>query len=255
MLNLFERSDKDDERYERQLYSKINYTHTNESLEAIVRGMDVNEEDVVLTVGGSGDQGFALLEFAKEVRAVDTSRWQLEYILRRCKMLEKGDYHGFLSVKKFASNDGVNQGKRTPELAETNLKRRNEYFSEDKRLDRIKENLSCLKVLPKGDITEVAKPHTDLTKAYFSNVFVPYTKGTVKAIAAIAENLPPDGLIYITNSDYFERFLRTNYEDSSNGLPESLKFDRKLSEVARKLQIGDGNSWVPGVYRVIRTPE
>ena len=47
------------------------FARTNEDLPSIVRGMDVNPSDYILAVGGSGDQAFALLEYAKKVKTVD----------------------------------------------------------------------------------------------------------------------------------------------------------------------------------------
>lgn len=44
----------------------IPYPCTNENLAAIVNGLNINENDTVVAVLGSGDQALALLEKAKE---------------------------------------------------------------------------------------------------------------------------------------------------------------------------------------------
>lgn len=67
-----------------------NYSHTNESLDAIVKGMNVNETDDIIAVCGSGDQAFALLEYAGSVLAVDSDRQQIEYAQKGQKRSRQG---------------------------------------------------------------------------------------------------------------------------------------------------------------------
>jgi len=55
------------------------YYFTNESLEAIITGLEPNSEDNVLTICGSGDQAFALLEFGCQVIAIDENPQQICY--------------------------------------------------------------------------------------------------------------------------------------------------------------------------------
>ncbi|MCX6774504.1 MAG: hypothetical protein NTY99_00220 [DPANN group archaeon] len=53
--------------------TQAEYFQTNEDLASIVRGMNVKPTDYILAVGGSGDQAFALLEYAKRVKIVYAS--------------------------------------------------------------------------------------------------------------------------------------------------------------------------------------
>ena len=76
------------------------YQCTNESLKAIVAGLDVSPDDNLLVVGGSGDQAFALLEFAVKgkVTAVDNAPQQIDFIRQKVEALQRGDYESFFRV-------------------------------------------------------------------------------------------------------------------------------------------------------------
>ena len=69
---------------------------TNEDLPSVVRGLDVGPEDYILVIGGSGDQAFALLEYAERVLAVDIEQYQVTRMQKQAKSLEIGDYETFL---------------------------------------------------------------------------------------------------------------------------------------------------------------
>ena len=49
----------------------VEYLVTNETLDAIMTGLEVNPEDDILSLCASGDQAFAFLEVAKHVRVID----------------------------------------------------------------------------------------------------------------------------------------------------------------------------------------
>ena len=123
----------------------MNYSFTNEALDAILSGLNINENDVVLAVGGSGDQGFAMLEYAKQVKLCDIN-------------------HG-----GFGLLDGAYFGFQKPERAKLELGRRNIYLKEDGRLGKIRGRLDNLIVEP-CDIFEAAFRGYGYTKLYLSNV-------------------------------------------------------------------------------------
>ena len=70
--------------------SGVTYTHTNECLEAIVEGLNLNNDSKVLAILGSGDQTFAMAEFASKIVAVDISKGQVEYASLRLDALKEG---------------------------------------------------------------------------------------------------------------------------------------------------------------------
>jgi len=103
---------------------------TNESLNAIVAGMVPEEGDRIAAVGGSGDQAFALLEYADLVRIGDRSEKQIDFIKARVEALRRGDVSTFLGFKHLLYNSDC----------EGYIKSRNRYFVQSGRLERIRGN-------------------------------------------------------------------------------------------------------------------
>ena len=101
------------------------YYHTTESLDAVVRALEIKPGHHVLTVGGSHDHAFAMAENAEDVISVDKSKAQIDYGRARKTMLEAGDFSGFLFVPSaFADFEWA-------------LHKRNKYFQEEGRLPLI----------------------------------------------------------------------------------------------------------------------
>lgn len=76
------------------------YGATNESLQSIVSGMSVKPSDHVLSIGGAGDQAFALLEYVRpnkggRVEVIDPNQSQVDYILSKVAELKRGDFKAF----------------------------------------------------------------------------------------------------------------------------------------------------------------
>ncbi len=251
------------------------YQCTNESLKAIVAGLDVSPEDNLLVVGGSGDQAFALLEFAGEgtVTAVDNAPQQIDFIRQKAEALQRGDYESFFRV----DNEGICNliGPRNEENASIygriekdgllREEKKRQYFEEDgNRLERIRRNLGNLVVLPPANIVGIARRKQGHSKIYLSNAlgYCSKMKEDLLRIVLdeISQNLPKNGLIYVTNhdelfygcseeeSDDLERFLnvfmpKDPFEPPF--LPSTLMLDRELSSKARDYEA----SWRPAVYR------
>src|SRR3989344_8254855 len=121
----------------------LGFTRTNENLLAIVRGLDVSINDYILVVGGSGDQAFALLEYARKGLAVDINQTQVNYIIEQAKSLTKRDYESFLRRRLgepwpiFTSPEPSLEELFQIEKTLTN------YFDEN-RLDKIRNRLNRL---------------------------------------------------------------------------------------------------------------
>lgn len=257
--------------------SGLGYSCTNEDLRGIVLGLDFSPEDSVLAVAGSGDQAFAFLEFAKQVKAVDIVPEQIELMRQKAEALRAGDYEEFLRVEANGSCDGNLPGTHIPEYAEFNRLRRRKYFAEDdsQRLERVRANLGNLVIAEPADILKVAQTESGFSKIYLSNV-VGYADGisyanTTEILGNIARNLPIGSLIYVANhegiSDRFKPqiILSGGIENRINNrmdlydmldkdkdlressfLPPELEVDRDLSKAARTY---DKGIWKPAVYR------
>jgi len=150
------------------------YSVTNESLTAVIQGLELKPDDVVYAIGGSGDQAFAILEYAKRVIVIDSNPEQIKLIKRRAEMLEKSDYAKFLSADEEGKNDKIFGGENIPLLAVLNKNRRKAYFAryETKlgvnyiwynRLDHIKNKLDGLKIV-EGDFFQQISTAKDYSK-------------------------------------------------------------------------------------------
>ena len=160
------------------------YRYTNECIEAIMAGMRPFPEDRILAVGGSGDQAFALIEYAKEVVVAEMEPAQMAYIARRKELLESGDYEGFMHL-----------GNPLEEMRPENV----DYFLAEGRLDRIRAKLPAL-VLGEPKPLEEHASEQKFTKIYASNA----TDGCYRTIPAqellnaLIGGLEPGGLLYLS---------------------------------------------------------
>jgi hypothetical protein len=240
----------------------LTWTFTNENLDAITSGLDLNSSDRVLAVGGSGDQALAILEYADSVHLTDTNPAQIEYILRRIEKLNRGDFEGFLEAP---APEGFIRGKMTKEIAEKELKRRNDYFFTG-RLERIASRLDKLEV-ECANVVYVAARNKDFSKIYLSNI-IGYEKNQFKrgpnVLDMSSQNLPKDGLIYSAVHGQMQHALtyfvlpedlpREGFKilqyltQLSRQLPKGLELDRELTRKAAEIEF-EGARWLPGVYR------
>lgn len=257
--------------------SRLSYYYTNESLRGIISGLDLSKEDSVLAVAGSGDQAFAFLEFARQVKAVDVSPVQIEFMRKRIEALKAGNYGKFLMAWGIGYNGEIISVK--PEEAFLNyfMGERIKYFSQDypQRLERIRANLENLVIARPANILKVAQRESGFSKVYLSNVFGyngdESDMEVTRILRNIATNLPTGGLIYLANhgslNNLSRRFSflsedsdlkRNNIQDFNTPievdnslslspfLPAELEVDRDLSEVSKTY---DKGQWGPAVYR------
>ena len=224
-----------------------NYSHTNESLDGIVKGMNVNETDEIIAVCGSGDQAFALLEYAKSVVAVDNDKEQIEYAKKRAKALKAGDYNGFFPCPNnvYFSPDGSYWKCFAGEVRQ--------YFEKhnpEARLEKIRKKLGSLEIRHVTDLLDEIQEDR-FSKAYLSNIlgsdyfsavsfikkFMPLLKeGNIKTIAQM---LRTDDLKFVreiltnTDKDYIARML--SYEDKQRLKPILRRiYVKKLAQMLKK---------------------
>jgi hypothetical protein len=243
------------------------YSSTNENLEGLIAGLDVKPEDIILAVGGCGDQAFALLEIAGRVIVADSNSSQIELIRKRAKLLQDEDYQRFLNVEEVGSADGCFSGEHMPQMIQANKKRRYIYFSSEGRLEMIRKNLGNLEIREPVDIIEVSKS-TEHNKIYLSNILgFGELFCDVTVLKDIAQHLPQNGLVYVANhNDLCERRADVLYKKLTGQkkeylrkmedwfaipkpdfLPPELILDMDFTRRARM----DERFWDPGVYRKI----
>ncbi len=239
------------------------YVCTNESLSSIVKGLDIQPTDNVFAVGGSGDQAFAILEYANSVTLIDYLPEAVDFIKKRVDFLKQGKLEEFLYFKSNPASEGT--------------KTRNKYFLSKNRLQKITSKLDNLTIIQSDVVlSEISKENN---KIYLSNAlgYNGYESlyNAKETLTNISNNMPIDGLIYVTNHedlvakepligrkvDKWEKFknkffgnFRKLYEESC--LPINLKVDGKLTAKARtesaKLEsIRECYFFEPAVYRKI----
>ncbi len=207
------------------------YKVTNESLDGIVQGLDLQPSDQVLAICGSGDQAFAMLEHVASVLAIDKQPSQVDLARYRLECLAKGDYEGFLL-------SGSRFGKFT------DLDKRDAYFRSPGRLETIRSKLLNLTILEK-QLSE-AITLRPFTKYYLSNVIGDYIssmKLILELMQRMTDHLPVGGLIYMADGEK----LKTSDCTYHSKLPHNLQEDKDLT---RKAALHE-ELWMPVVFRKV----
>jgi len=195
------------------------YDFTNESLSAIIAGLDPQPEDTIVAIAGSGDQAFALLESGARVIAVDHNSKQIDFIKNRIQLLEQRDDNGFLFVEQ--ADEYIDDLKDC-------LASRNDYFLSQCRLDIIHSNIDNLS-LHLGDIGTLIPQLADsgVTKVYLSNLFSHLAlkfKEEEKFTQCLAKHLDLGTRVYLVSTVGNDLLYRH----------KAFVLDRDLTDKARK---------------------
>lgn len=245
--------------------AELGYSRTNESIAAVILGLNLKPTDEVYSVGGSGDLPFAMLEYVKKVVAVDSNPKQIELIKKRLEFLLDRDIEGFLKVTEKGVADDNLYFSRYSQFGSYNLARRNTYFRsfgvENMRIrfDKIADNTERLKVR-RGDFFERLDSISPVSKMYLSNIETTNTDMTLpEVIGKLKAKLKPNGLIYCSKGlNPFYTFFLNKPEDESL-LNQSIKIDERLTQFARiieantfvpKNDISNRQIWTPVVFRL-----
>lgn len=230
---------------------QLKYIFTNETLEAIIAGLNIRPSDCVLAVAGSGDQAFALLESGCRITAIDNISAQIRFVQRRALALSRGDYSEFLDLSIPEECRGLIFSEYEKMALVGYVKKRERFFLEGDRLMRIQANLGNLEVVEALDLFRFVQGRK-FTKVYLSNVLgYSYENcSEVKAgLRALARSLPINGLIYVSNHGSLEYLFSKDTPLKPAFLPEELFLDRDLTESAVKHETNA--KFIPGVYRKI----
>ncbi len=223
---------------------ELAYSFTNESLGAVVHGLNPQKNDSILAICGSGDQAFALLEKAQKIIVVDSLPESLRYFAKRKDLLKTGEFERFLDPEEILMGRDLKK-----------LKIRNKYFS-DKRLKRIQAKLKDSDLVKKirGDLFDLNFPKEGFDKIYLSNVLsyslkhhtIELAQGRLKELA---EWLSNQGLIYL--SDYKLMIKRVYGDDKSFLKPLGLIVNEELTAEAQRLEekAYSGTTWGPAVLQ------
>ena len=160
----------------------LEYVRTHENLASIVKGLEPCSSDVIIDIGGSGDNAFALTEDAGEVRVIDSNSAQIAFIRRRYDLLRDGNVDEFLSF----------------------MRGRNRAYME-RRIEKIRKHLDRMVIREPEDIFEAVEHENGFNKAYLSTA--PYYSGFLSEggnkIEVVSANLPTGGLVYLSVSNDF----------------------------------------------------
>lgn len=230
------------------------YYNTNESLRAIVAGLQISPEDAVIAVGGSGDQAFAMLESAGKVKVFDSNPAQLDYIRERVEALERGDY------ERFSGSDRVNSDNSPNYPGASFLQKSKQYLlGRNGPIEKIRQKLSNLEIAEPGNIIEQAQQEESYSRAYLSNIIgwclreidISEIMGHLENVAC---KLTEGGLIYVANhqvlvqlSEEPRRFHKNDLR-ITHFLPAGLKLDLEQSLVARTQE----RRWSPAIYKKVK---
>jgi hypothetical protein len=191
-------------------------------------GMDLTDDSVVLAIGGSGDQAFAMLDVAKGVIAVDSTPVQVRYIEQRRKQLSKGDFKNFMNPEGGIS-DGFYKGDHSNEWHYDLLRRRDSFFTPE-RLERIRAKANNIEVL-NADITDVRAKYSRIyaTNATSDNGVT----SDYGFVYHLVETLQKNGILY--------------FATEKKRVPNHAIVDERLTRAARDLE--DRKYWTPTVIR------
>lgn len=214
------------------------YRLTNESPEAVMAGLIVSGGDRIFSVCGSGDQVFAMIEYAEYIMAIDKDKLQVDYA-RKIKQLIKRQIRAVRKSLKSNKNIDSNAG----------------YFLDGDRLRTIKKRLSRLHI-SKGDIYALPEQGR-FSKAYLSNAIryssYPSSEEIFAYLSSLGSRLENPGLIYLSQYYPLEckipstRAITTEY-DTVLSEPMGLVIDKRLTKKAASLEYERG-MWHPVVLR------
>jgi len=210
----------------------VEWKYTNESLPAIVAGLDLENSkgQYVWAICGSGDQAYAIAEFVPRVVAVDNNKNQLDFAKKRGERIKNGDVNGFLEASRGTSCFGQD------------LDRRIEYFDGD-RLRKIGPRTSRVSFVH-GDVYEsIADQQFSFSRVYLSNTPALLNGDFDRKMDSLISNLPVGALIYgVVKRKGFHIF---------HG---ELKIEKRLTTLARSLEPAKSKwlpAWKPSVYRKV----
>jgi hypothetical protein len=214
------------------------YTFINESIEAILGGLSIQDNDRVLTICSCA-QPFGMLEFVNNgsVLAVDNNPGQIKFAKRILRMIKRGD------------EKAIHELNLTP--------KDKDYFIQGKRLEKIAGNSEKIK-FELRDVEQTPGFSTTFTRGYFSNVPINLPK--------YADFFEKGALVYVTYASTLlpfdiPLFLRQRELHWKCKLKDIFEIDEERTRYACKIEserkIGfhpdnncdnDFSDWTPVIF-------
>ncbi len=226
---------------------QVHYPATNEGLLGIIEGLKPTKNDNILSICGSGDQAFALLEYARTVLAVDISLPQLAYTRKRMEYLKERKFDDFLYPPGHKSVFADKKEKH-------DLIARAQYFTPE-RLERIAQNLDRLTLTAKCIYDHVIENEEQFTKIYLSNALEHIVRSIPESLHLeyqadvlnqFAEALKYEGNLFISGR---ENGVQAFLEQNPQATPK-LRIDQNRTIAARKtIPFHRGIQFVPTIFR------
>ena len=224
-------------------YAGLAFQATNESIPAIMEGLQIQQGDRVLAVCGSGDQAFAMLELADYVTAVDSSKLQILYAKCRLAQIKRGDFKRFHTLLPHCGSNI------------TYREQRSRYFTLSK-LQTLKLKVDRLR-LERGDMYKFSPRRIRegrFNKIYLSNLLCYgdyYSRNNTNFLDMLVSVLPCGGLIYTVGVG-----LSYGFSQEAGDLPLAV-CDTALTNIARNTEIvrnteGSSTCWNPTVFRRVK---
>ena len=219
----------------------LTYSFTNESPDAIIKGLDLNLDDEVLAIAGSGDQAFAMLGLCRKVNVFDSNLTQLKYVRRRKRAIEEGDLESFLEYHM--------------KLEDRTLAN---FFRDENRFRRIKENINSLQIPDYPIEASMLNLYPQLltaNKVYLSNCFggIFLEDDTDLEEYFFTDLRYIRGLFRRGTILYNAATPRIISEDSI--LPYGLKYNANKSREAKEIEIEKDKitifPWNPGIFECV----
>ena len=232
----------------------LRFNFCNESIPSIIAGLNPNENDIILAIGGSGDQAFALLEFGCKVCVVDYNPAQINYIKEVIQNIKQNNFNFFINIE---NNDNVSKKiKQNTNIDFFEL--RTKYFNNLERFEKIRSNIDKLILIePAQSIFEFVKnTNLNFSKIYLSNIYTTmsnYSRNGDKghfdfsefsnSLEIICSKLFSNGIIYFADGDVIRERLKNIRFNSLFNISEkfslknnNLKVDKNRTKSARKKQ-------------------
>ncbi|PJE81798.1 hypothetical protein COU58_00530 [Candidatus Pacearchaeota archaeon CG10_big_fil_rev_8_21_14_0_10_32_42] len=200
------------------------YKETNESLESILKGMDVNSSDSILGIMGSGHQGLAMVSKGCKVNLFDYEKDQIEYFYKIINFL-KNEKNSDQSCSDFL-------------IRKLNKKSPKEFFSSIQNIKEIRKNANRLSFFGPIDLFNLNIDFENYNKVYLLNVLgYRNENGSFSRFKSFGDKFLSGTLFYITRSPSLEIF------DEVVNRNVNYFLDIRLTKLAKSFESG----WEPFV--------
>ncbi len=221
----------------------VKYPCTNESIPAVLGGLGLKSDDVVVSIAGSGDIPFAISPYVSKVYAVDSDESQIEFMREQVEFLEEGDFDGFCRSKFMARNGMKYVGNVLPlcDVGMDHMIARRDYF--EQKFSETRGSLSRIEIVNEDILGFMGSlDKNSVNRVYFSNIF-----DWVNIIGVVNDNaidaISVGGIIYDSSK------CDGSLVDTCSSGKLSIKKDNTTE--ARVIQGRMNNhfyNWTPSVY-------